>query len=52
MPDHGQGKIGLVVGEAAVLPPEGELRRQAELAGAGQVSQQRQVLGPKRSALA
>ena len=52
VPDHRRGEVGLVVGKAAVLAPVGELRGQAELAGVGQVGQQRQVLGAERPALA
>ena len=52
MPDHRRGEVGLVVREAAVPTPVGELRGQAELAGVGQAGQQRQVLGQERPALA
>jgi hypothetical protein len=51
-PDHRRSEVRLVVGKAAVLAPVGELRGQAELAGVGQVGQQRQVLGSERPALA
>ena len=52
MPDHRRGEVGLLVGKAAVLAPVGELRGQAELAGVGQVGQQRQVFRRERPALA
>ena len=52
VPDHRRGEVRLVVGKPAVLAPVGELRGQAELAGVGQVGQQRQVLGQQRPVLA
>ena len=52
MPDHRRGKIGLVIGEPALLAPVGELRGQTKLARVRQVGQQRQVFRQERPVLA
>ena len=44
MGDHRRGDVRLVVRKAAMLAPERELDREAELAGIDQPGQQRQVL--------
>ena len=45
-----RGKVGLVIGEAAVLTPKGELGRQSQLAAIGHATHQRQILRRKRPA--
>jgi hypothetical protein len=49
--DHRQCHVRLLVGEAAVLAPERELDREAELACVNPPGQQRQVLRQQRPAL-
>ena len=50
--DHRRRNVRLLVGKAAVLSPEGELDRKAELAGINAARQQCQIIGKQRPTLA
>lgn len=50
--DHSWGNLRLVVGKAAMLPPERKLDYKSELTGVNAPSQHRQILRQQRPALA